>query len=297
MKAIAIKFQDYEVPKFYNPQDEEYEVGDFCVVETKDGEEFAKVAAKEMRCPYSNDLSLLPKILRKATEEEIKEFHDLRKQERDAHSLIKKKLQTHQLPMKISRVHILPKRKKVIFYFTADKRLDFRELVKDLAADLKTRIELWQIGVRDEAKMIGGYGVCGKQTCCSSFLKEFKPITTKLAREQDIVNVAPSKISGLCGRLFCCLTYEHPIYQDMAKNLPIIGSEVATDKFKGKIIDRNVFLKTFVIQLEDEQRIMIKHSEIKEVISMPVVEEVVVTEDQVVEDEEVVDTEEPDIYE
>jgi len=297
MRAVAIKFQDYEIPKFYNPQDEEYKVGDYCVVETKDSEEIAVVAATETRCSFCNDISVLLKILRKATEEEIKEFHDLRKQEREAHSLIKKKLQTHQLPMKISRVHILPKRKKVIFYFTADKRLDFRELVKDLAAELKTRIELWQIGVRDEAKMISGFGICGKQTCCSSFLKEFKPITTKLAREQDIVNVAPSKISGLCGRLFCCLTYEHSVYQDLGQNLPIIGSEVATEKYKGKIVDRNVFLKTFVLQLEDEQRIMIKHSDIKEVISTPVIEEVPVIEDQVIEDEDLVHPEEPNVSE
>jgi cell fate regulator YaaT (PSP1 superfamily) len=166
--------------------------------------------------------------------------------------------------MKITNVRFDEKKNKVIFNFTADKRVDFRELVRDLASALKSRIELWQIGVRDEAKMIDGLGVCGRRLCCANFIKNFVPITIRMAKDQDII-LSPSKLSGVCGRLMCCLAYEEEHYQELSEGAPPIGATIKTKDTEGLVIDRNLLSQTYTIKDSDGHRYRVGIKEVKDV--------------------------------
>jgi cell fate regulator YaaT (PSP1 superfamily) len=164
------------------------------------------------------------------------------------------RIEARQLPIHLVRVECLFDASKIIFYFTAPGRVDFRELVKDLVQEFRTRIELRQIGVRHRAKMVGGLGICGSELCCASFLKDFEPVSVRMAKEQQL-SLNPSKISGVCGRLMCCLTYEHPIYQELRRHLPRLGKRVKIPEGEGKIIRYNLIRQTVTLEMEEGQEL------------------------------------------
>jgi cell fate regulator YaaT (PSP1 superfamily) len=199
--------------------------GDICLVESDYGGDMAMVVdgASEVCCHHKSEKDASP-IIRKATDEDLRKYNWLRDKEKKAHQFCLQRIKAHRLPMKLSAVRYFFNEKKGIFYYTADGRIDFRQLVKDLAKELKMRIEMRQVGVRDEAKLIGGLGVCGRALCCFSFMKTFEPVTIQKARKQQIV-INPTKISGLCGRLMCCLAFE----QD-SKGRLYIGDEKIVDE-------------------------------------------------------------------
>ena len=218
-------------------EDFDLKIGDHIIIQTKNGDKFAEVKSEKFNSekkPVSN----LFKILRKATEEDIALNNTFKQKRKEAFSLCLEKIREHKLIMKLVDVEFLIDESKAIFYFTSDGRVDFRELVKDLAHNFHTRIEMRQIGVRDEAKMIGGIGGCGKEFCCSSFLCSFEPVSVKMAKDQNLA-LNPMKISGACGRLMCCLSYEHDTYSELKKDFPAVGKKVETPDGAGKITRRD----------------------------------------------------------
>lgn len=226
----------------------ELKTGDPCVVEEDDSIAFGYVTLSRRPLPESccQKIGPLPKVIRKATEDDCTLIEDFEVEEGNAFDVCEKKITEHELEMDLVGVEYTFDRKKIIFYFTADGRVDFRELVKDLAQIFKRRIELRQIGVRDEAKLCGGFGTCGLELCCSSFLKEFAPVSIKQAKHQDLA-LSPTKISGQCGRLLCCLNYEGEVYKEARKGLPKVGTEVQTPKGPGTvsqvvILERKVYV-------------------------------------------------------
>jgi len=190
------------------------------------------------------------KVLRIVTDADLKQIQDNRKKAQDASVTCSKKIEEHKLDMKLVGAEYAFDRSKILFYFTAEGRVDFRELVKELAKIFKARIELRQIGVRDEAKILGGFGPCGKELCCCKFLKDFEPVTIRMAKDQNLP-LNPPKISGLCGRLMCCLSFEHKHYKEMCKGLPREGERVETPEGKGKVISINILKRKASVLLED----------------------------------------------
>jgi cell fate regulator YaaT (PSP1 superfamily) len=236
-------------------------MGDYVIISTERGEHIGEVHQKVD--PKRVDLKKkpLPQILRRATEEELERLAALRKREEEAYEACLHKIAERELPMKLVAVEYQFDGNKITFYFTADKRVDFRELVKDLAALYKTRIELRQIGVRDEARRIGGFGICGRKLCCTTFISDFEPITTQLAKDQHL-SLSPTKISGACGRLMCCLLFEEAFYKEALKKFPEPGSKVKTNKGTG-VVDRvDIFQELVYLKHEDGQEETIHLSEI-----------------------------------
>ena len=221
----------------------------YVVVETARGIEFGEcvIGIKEIN---ENDIvAPLKSVLRIATEEDIDRHFKNKDKEKDAFNICLKKIQEHGLTMKLIDVEYTFDNNKVIFYFKADGRVDFRELVKDLATIFKTRIELRQIGVRDEAKMLGGLGPCGRPMCCSSFLGDFASVSIKMAKEQNL-SLNPTKISGICGRLMCCLNYEQSTYEDIRKRMPKVGSIVKTSEGTGEVFSNNIVKESVKVKLK-----------------------------------------------
>jgi len=237
------------------------EAGESVVAETDKG----PVLGKVLQPPYDKERRLLVKtpgkVARKATPEDLDQFQRNQELEKQAFQFCLKKIVEKNLIMKLVKTEVLLDRSKTIFYFTAEKRVDFRELVRDLAAEFKMRIEMRQIGVRDEAKMVCGIGSCGRELCCSSFLNRFDLVSVKMAKEQNLA-LNPTKISGICGRLMCCLAYEFPTYCELKKNLPKVGKPVVTRSGKGKIIRQNVLNQTVTIELEEGGEVTIHASEL-----------------------------------
>ena len=263
---VCVKFSDTSIPQLFNPNDVELERYDFCVVEgsQKSEEMVGFVSSFESCCATVLLKRKLRKVFRKAKSKDIEKYHDLKHREKKTVELCRKKARNHQLNMKIVDVTFDDDNNKTIFHFTSDKRVDFRDLVKDLAATLKTRIELWQIGVRDEAKAINGYGVCGHIVCCSRFIKNFKPVSIRMAKDQDII-LSPSKLSGICGRLMCCLAFEQDTYKELNEESYPVGAIAKTAKGNGEIIDRNMLTKTYSIRDEKGSTSIISQDEITEV--------------------------------
>ena len=201
------------------------------------------------------------KVVRKATPEDLEQFEKNQQFEKDAFQFCLEKVREKNLHMKMVKTEVLLDRSKILFYFSAEKRVDFRELVKDLAAQFRMRIEMRQIGVRDEAKMICGVGSCGRELCCAKFLNRFELVSVKMAKEQNVA-LNPTKISGICGRLMCCLAYEYPTYMELKKDLPRVGKHIVTRSGKGKVIRQNVLNQTVTVQLEEGGEITIHVSEI-----------------------------------
>ena len=245
IKVVGVRFKKAGKIYYFDPEKKWINNGDFVIVETIRGIEYGQVVVGPKMVKEEDIVQPLKKVLRLATEEDIRLNHENKEKEKQAFDICLKKIEEHELEMKLIDIEYTFDNNKVIFYFTADGRIDFRELVKDLAAIFRTRIELRQIGVRDEAKMIGGLGPCGRQMCCSSFLGEFYPVSIKMAKEQKL-SLNPAKISGICSRLMCCLNYEHQVYEENIQKLPDLGDKVqvlGTNK-TGIVLDINPLFVT-----------------------------------------------------
>lgn len=246
---IGVKFKGAGKVYYFDPDEAILNAGDYVVVETSRGIECGTVTFGNREINDDGLNRPLKKIIRPATAEDIAHLEDNRKKEEKAYGICLKKIIEHNLKMKLVTVEYTFDNNKILFYFTADGRVDFRELVKDLAGIFRTRIELRQIGVRDESKMLGGLGICGREFCCKCFLSDFQPVSIKMAKEQGM-SLNPVKISGTCGRLMCCLKYEQEAYSDLLKKTPKIGAYVSTPDGKGTVVDQNLIKGILNIQLQ-----------------------------------------------
>lgn len=257
IKVIGVRFR--QAGKIYNfsPADFQVKVGDHVIVETARGIEYGSVVHGIREVADDKVIMPLKSVIRIATEEDDKKAIENNEKEKKAFKICKEKIAKHGLEMKLIETEYTFDNNKVLFYFTADGRIDFRELVKDLASVFKTRIELRQVGVRDETKMLGGIGICGRPLCCNTYLSEFIPVSIKMAKEQSL-SLNPTKISGICGRLMCCLKNEQEAYEELNSNLPDIGEKVKTfDGFKGEVVSVNVLRQKvkIVVEVDDEREI------------------------------------------
>jgi cell fate regulator YaaT (PSP1 superfamily) len=224
-EVVEILFRGERKDVFVNPSSTPVGIGEHVIAQVERGEDMGRVLQKGGLAEGKGRSRHLRQVIRKATEEDMAKLRDNEKLEEDAFRICQERIAARELRMRLVDVECQFDRNRITFYFTAEKRVDFRELVKDLAATFKTRIELRQIGVRDEARRMGGYGVCGKKYCCSTFLKEFEPVTLRMAKEQQL-SLSPTKISGACGRLMCCLMYEVDFYRNEVKKFPKVGTKL-----------------------------------------------------------------------
>ena len=237
--VVGVKFKDVGKMYYFSPGDNQVAMGDNVIVETARGLEFGTICRERTSVDESELVAPLKSIIRKATDADRKKHADNLAKKDNALRLCQEKIDAHGLEMKLIDVEYTFDNSKVVFYFTADGRVDFRELVKDLASVFRMRIELRQIGVRDEAKMIGGVGSCGRGLCCSTWLRDFEPVSIKMAKVQNLP-LNPTKISGICGRLMCCLKYENDIYNELKKGMPNVGERVKTPDGIGVVTDINI---------------------------------------------------------
>ncbi|MDO4943506.1 MAG: stage 0 sporulation family protein [Lachnospiraceae bacterium] len=250
--VIGVRFRKNGKIYFFSPNELEIEVGQNVIVETSRGIEYGKVVLGKRKIKSEKIISTLKPVIRIATPEDDKIDEQNKKKSQDAFSICLEKIAKHGLAMKLIDCEYTFDNNKVLFYFTADGRIDFRELVKDLASVFKTRIELRQIGVRDETKILGGIGICGRSLCCHTHLSEFAPVSIKMAKEQNL-SLNPAKISGVCGRLMCCLKNEQETYEYLNRKLPNIGDIVKTnDGLKGEVQRVNVLRQNVKVIIEDE---------------------------------------------
>ena len=249
-EIIGVRFKTVGKVYYFDPNGLELKTGEKVIVETARGVECGEVALSNREVDDSELVSPLKPIIRTATQEDLAIVAQNRKKEKEAFQICEEKIAKHQLEMKLVDVEYTFDNNKILFYFTADGRVDFRELVKDLASVFRTRIELRQIGVRDESKLLGGLGICGRPFCCSSFLGDFQPVSIKMAKEQGL-SLNPTKISGTCGRLMCCLKYEQNVYEQLLKNYPKMGAFVKTPDGTGHVIDLNLLTDSYTVRLKD----------------------------------------------
>ena len=248
---VGVRFKKPGKIYFFDPGDLQINNRDFVIVETSQGQEFGEVAIANRIIEDESVLKPLKKVIRIATQKDKKHNEENKKKEKEAFDICNKKIKEHKLDMTLTDVEFKFDNSKVLFYFTADGRIDFRELVKDLATIFKTRIELRQIGVRDEVKRIGGNGICGRELCCCSFLGNFETVSIKMAKEQNM-SLNPSKISGNCGRLMCCLKYEQEVYEEKLKRLPKIGAIVKTEDGEGTVEGVETLKEKLRVKLKDD---------------------------------------------
>ncbi len=253
IKVVGIRFKEVGKIYYFDPDDMDIKAGEQVIVETVRGQEYGDAVVGPRFIEPSEVNQPLKKIVRKATEEDREQVRRNEQDERDALKLCSDKVVEHKLPMKLVDVEYTFDRSKIIFYFTAEGRVDFRDLVKDLASVFRTRIELRQIGVRDEAKMIGGLGSCGRELCCSTFLGDFETVSIKMAKEQNL-SLNPNKISGICGRLMCCLKYENETYELEKKRMPKEGSRVKTPFGVGSVDSVQLLQEKIVVKYADGKR-------------------------------------------
>ena len=242
IKIVGVRFKNAGKIYYFDPVDFEIEKNIDVVVETARGLEYGKIVVGPKEIEEEKLISPLKPIIRIATEEDKAIYRENKEKAKETFEICQQKIKEHGLTMFLIDCEYTFDRNKLIFYFTAEGRIDFRELVKDLASIFKTRIELRQIGVRDEAKSIGGLGTCGRKLCCSSWLGDFQPVSIKMAKDQSL-SLNPTKISGICGRLFCCLKYEHDVYVEAIEKMPVVGSVVKVENQKGKVIEINPLLE------------------------------------------------------
>ncbi len=248
---VGVRFKKPGKIYFFDPGDLQVNNRDFVIVETSQGQEFGEVAIANRMVEDESVLKPLKKVIRIATQKDKKHNEENKKKEKEAFDICNKKIKEHKLDMTLTDVEFKFDNSKVLFYFTADGRIDFRELVKDLATIFKTRIELRQIGVRDEVKRIGGNGICGRELCCCSFLGNFETVSIKMAKEQNM-SLNPSKISGNCGRLMCCLKYEQEVYEEKINRLPKIGAIVKTEDGEGTVEGVETLKEKLRVKLKDD---------------------------------------------
>ena len=257
VKVIGVRFRTAGKIYFFNPVDFEIKRGDHVIVETARGIEYGTVVGNPKEIEEEKVVQPLKPVLRIATKRDMEQEAANKQKEKDAFKICLEKIKKHNLEMKLIDAEYTFDNNKVLFYFTADGRIDFRELVKDLASVFKTRIELRQIGVRDETKILGGIGICGRPLCCHTHLSEFVPVSIKMAKEQNL-SLNPTKISGVCGRLMCCLKHEEETYEELNRRLPNVGDFVTTDDgLKGEVQSVNVLrqLVKVIVEINDEKEI------------------------------------------
>ncbi|MBQ3968977.1 MAG: stage 0 sporulation family protein [Clostridia bacterium] len=264
-EVIGVRFKEVGKVYYFDPTGVQFKNGDSVIVETARGVECGMIAIPNKQVSDDNIVHPLKKIIRMANDDDFKQIESNRKKEKKAFAVCSKKIVEHGLDMKLVDVEYTFDNNKILFYFTADGRVDFRSLVKELASIFRTRIELRQIGVRDEAKMLGGLGVCGRPLCCNSYLGEFQPVSIKMAKEQGL-SLSPVKISGTCGRLMCCLKYEQEAYTELLKKIPKVGAIVMTSNGEGVVIEANPISRMLKVRLNkspDAAPATFKSSEVK----------------------------------
>ncbi|MDU6984696.1 MAG: stage 0 sporulation family protein [Terrisporobacter othiniensis] len=262
INIVGVRFKNAGKIYYFDPVDFEIEKDIDVVVETARGLEYGTVVVGKKEIDEESLVSPLKPIIRIATEEDTKIYKENKEKAKETFELCLQKIKEHELTMYLIDCEYTFDRNKLIFYFTAEGRIDFRELVKDLAAIFKTRIELRQIGVRDEAKSIGGLGPCGRSLCCSSWLGDFQPVSIKMAKDQSL-SLNPTKISGICGRLFCCLKYEHDVYVEAIEKVPPVGAIVKVEGNKGRVIETNPLLEQAKVEFNDKTIRVCMKDEIK----------------------------------
>lgn len=267
--VVGIRFKKACKIYYFDPADTGVVKGDFAIVETARGVEYGEVVIGPRQVEEKDIVSPLKPVMRKATAEDEDKLVENKVREKEAFNICLRKIKNHGLPMRLIDVEFTFDVNKIIFYFTADGRIDFRELVKDLASVFRTRIELRQIGVRDEAKMLGGIGSCGRPLCCATFLGDFEPVSIRMAKDQNL-SLNPTKISGICGRLMCCLKYENHMYCKGSCNnhrrerveIPKIGANVVTTMGEGKVVGISRGQRTASVQLAPDNIIQVEWDEI-----------------------------------
>ena len=256
-----VRLRDSGQVHFYDAGNLEVKEGDYVIIEHDRGLDYGQIVSPTESAQLdSSSKEPIKKIVRLGNENDLKQIEENRVRAKEAFNTCIKKIEEHKLEMKLVQAEYSFDRTKIIFYFTAAGRIDFRNLVKDLAKIFKARIELRQIGVRDEARLFGGFGPCGRELCCAKFLKDFEPVTIKMAKEEGLP-LNPPKISGLCGRLMCCLSFEYETYKLLSKGLPREGERVHSPQGKGKVISINVFKRTATVELEDGAHIEMSYKE------------------------------------
>ena len=264
-EVVGIRFKEVGKVYYFDPDGMQFKKGDRAVVETARGVECGEIAMENREVDDSEIVKPLKRIVRPANENDLRVVRENRAKEQKAFSICEEKIRAHNLDMKLVDVEYTVDGGKILFYFTADGRVDFRELVKDLAGVFRTRIELRQIGVRDESKMVGGFGMCGRPFCCSTFLGDFQPVSIKMAKEQGL-SLNPVKISGTCGRLMCCLKYEQEAYEHLLRHTPKVGAIVETREGRGTVVENNLLTGMLKIRLErrpDAAPVVIERHEVK----------------------------------
>ncbi len=261
---IGVRFKKTGKIYFFDPDGKQVDKGKYVIVETSMGMEYGEVVISNRQLPQEKIVAPLKKIIRIATPKDAKQNEENKKQEKEAFKVCEKKIAEHNLNMKLMDVEFKFDKSKILFFFTAEGRIDFRDLVKDLATIYKTRIELRQIGVRDEIKRLGGNGICGRELCCCSFLSNFETVSIKMAKDQKI-SLNPSKIAGNCGRLMCCLQYEQNVYEDKLKKLPKIGAIVKTAEGDGEVCGVEVLKEIIKVKFKDGDETFFKKFEAKDV--------------------------------
>ena len=264
VEVVGINFREAGKIYYFAPGNLKFELGNKVIVETSRGVEMGTVKVPNKTVPSSEIVPPLKNITRLATSEDIERDERNHELELDAALICKKKIAAHQLEMSLVATEYTFDNSKLIFYFTAESRIDFRELVKDLASTFHTRIELRQIGIRDEAKMMGGLAVCGRKYCCAGFLTDFVQVSIKMAKEQNF-SLNSSKVSGACGRLLCCLRYEHEVYEEAIKNTPSVGSLVKTSDGEGTVIETKPLAGEIKVKFENNDKESVKIFKCKEV--------------------------------
>jgi cell fate regulator YaaT (PSP1 superfamily) len=253
--VVGIRFKKAGKIYYFDPGDLLIQKNEHVIVETVRGVEYGRVVIGPKQVDENDVVLPLKKVLRIADQKDRLIVEENKAAAKEAYNVCCEKVNIHQLEMKLVDVEYTFDRNKVIFYFTADGRVDFRELVKDLAAIFRTRIELRQIGVRDEAKMLGGIGPCGRMLCCSTFLGDFEPVSIKMAKDQNL-SLNPTKISGLCGRLMCCLKYENDEYETSKELLPDLGQWIETPLGKGKVVGLNILERVLQVEIPQHERVL-----------------------------------------
>ncbi len=270
VKYIGVRFKKVGKIYYFAPGELDIHCGDKVIVETVRGVECGEVVLADREMEESKLNSPLKTVIRLATKKDFETIEKNKKKEKEAFAICEEKIRKHGLKMDLVDIECTFDNNKLLFYFTAENRVDFRELVKDLASVFRTRIELRQIGVRDEAKMLGGLGICGQPFCCCRFMGEFQPVSVKMAKEQSL-SLNPTKLSGTCGRLMCCLKFESEAYQDLLKTTPKTGAYVKTAEGKGVVTDVNLLTGTLKVKIDKSDNLLTVNKKDVEVIKDSVI--------------------------
>ena len=279
---IGVRFKRPGKIYFFDPGELQINLKDYVIVETSQGEEMGEVAICNRKLPDEKVVAPLKPVIRIATAEDKKHNEENKEKEKEAFKICQEKIKKHKLDMNLLDVEYKFDNSKILFFFTADGRIDFRDLVKELASIFKTRIELRQIGVRDEVRKIGGNGICGRELCCCTFLDNFDSVSIKMAKEQNIA-LGSSKISGNCGRLMCCLRYEHDVYQEKLSRLPKVGATVKTEDGEGIVEGIETLKEKVKVKFKDREGFFYKKYDAKDV---KVTKDIEVKEEEIDEEEE-----------